>query len=506
MSGERKALRGYRVWCALGGLAILLGGYHLLAQQPAKTPPTPQAPSAKAPAKSASPLPRPQPGPARETVDLLVLGGTYVTMDPSRRVIEDGAMAVRGDRIVSIGPRSELEAKYAGRQLLGARDRIVLPGLINTHNHAPMVLFRGIKDDVVLQEWLEKYIWPAEARNLNAEFVEAGTRLAALEMIRGGTTTYADMYFYEDTIARVTKEAGLRGVLGETVLDFPVSEYKTTAEALEITAAFLERWKGDPLIRAAVAPHAIYTASEKTLRDSFALARKHKAPVLIHLSETKREVEESRQKHGVTPPVYLDRLGLLGPEVLAAHCVWVDAADIALLVKREVGCAHNPSSNMMLASGAAPISEMLAANLRLGLGTDGAASNNDLNLFEEMDLAAKLHKLTRGKPDAVTAQQMLELATINGARALHMEKEIGSLEAGKMADFILLRTRAPHAVPAYSVYSQIVYAMKASDVETVVVCGKMLMRAGQVLTLNETAVLARSQEMAARVKQSQAAK
>jgi 5-methylthioadenosine/S-adenosylhomocysteine deaminase len=450
--------------------------------------------SAQGPPKKAAP--------AKEAVDLLVTGGTIVTMDGERRVIENGALAVKGDAIAAVGRRAEITTRYTAARTLDARGKLVLPGLINTHNHAPMALFRGIRDDVVLQEWLEKYIFPAEARNVTPDFVEAGARLGVLEMLKGGTTLYADMYYFEDVIARVTKAAGMRGVLGETIIDFPSPDSKTPTDALIYTEKFLQRWKGDPLIRAAVAPHSIYTNGEQTLRSSFALARKYGAPILIHLSETMREREESLQKNAASPPAYLERLGLLGPDVLAAHCVWLDADDIALLVRRGVGCAHNPSSNMMLSSGAAPVPEMIRAGLRLGLGTDGAASNNDLSMFEEMDLAAKLQKLVRNQPSVVTAQQMVELATIGGARALHMEDELGSLEAGKKADFILVRTNAPHAVPEFNVYSQIVYSLKASDVETVVIAGRIVVQNRRALTLHEAEVIAAARRYAEKVKKS----
>lgn len=441
--------------------------------------------------------------PARERVDLLVAGGTLVTMDEARHVYEDGAVAVRGDTMVAVGPRAEVEKKYFAARRMDARGRIVLPGLINAHNHAPMTLLRGLADDLTLQEWLEKYIFPAEARNVTQDFVTWGTRLAALEMIRGGTTTYADMYYFEDAIARETKAAGMRGVLGETILDFPAPDNKTLEQALAYTEQFLKRWKGDPLIRAAVAPHSAYTCSEDTLKRAAELARRYGAPILIHVSETKRELDEIRAKHGLSPVGYLDKVGLLGPDVLAAHCVWVDADDIRLLKQREVGCVHNPSSNMKLGSGAAPVVEMLSAGLRLGLGTDGpAGSNNDLNLMEEMDLAAKLQKVIRKDPAALSAEQALALATIGGARALHMEAEIGSLEAGKKADLILLRTGAPHAVPMFNLYSQIVYALKASDVETVVIAGRTVMENRRVLTLNAPEVLRRAREYAEKVKRS----
>jgi len=322
-------------------------------------------------------------------------------------------------------------------------------------------------------------------------------------MIRGGTTTYADMYYFEDAIARETKAAGIRGVLGETILDFPTPDHKTSEEALAATEIYLKRWKGDPLIRAAVAPHAIYTCSEKTLRDSAALARRYGAPILIHVSETKRELEDSRSKHNLSPVGFLNKIGFLGPDVLAAHCIWVDADDIAALAARQVGCVHNPSSNMMLASGVAPVVSMLRAGVRVGLGTDGpAGSNNDLDLMEEMDLAAKLQKVTRMDPRALSAEQALALATIDGARALHLESEIGSLEPGKKADLIVVGLDAAHAVPLYQVYSQIVYALKASDVETVVVAGRVVMAHRRVLTLNEAEVIARAREYGEEVKRS----
>jgi len=441
--------------------------------------------------------------PRRERVDILVVGGSYVTMDGARRVIEDGAMAVRGDAIVAIGPRAEITAKYAARKRINAAGRIVMPGLINGHGHAPMVLLRGIADDLTLQDWLTKYIFPAEARNVNAEFVEWGTRLAALEMIRGGTTLHTDMYYFEDVIARVTKEAGMRGVLGETILEFPAPDNKSVPQALEHTENYLKKWQGDALIRAAVAPHSVYLANEDTLRKTAALARKYQAPLLIHLSETKKEDSDARAKFGSSPTVYLEKLGFLGPDVVAAHCVWMDAADIALIVKRDVGCVHNPSSNMKLASGVAPVIAMLQAGVRLGVATDGpSGSNNDLNMMEEMDLAAKLAKVTTMDPQALNAEQALAMATIEGARALHMEKEIGSLETGKKADFVLLRTDAPHAVPLYHLYSQIVYALKASDVETVVINGRLVMENRQVLTLKEGEILARARALAEKVKAS----
>jgi 5-methylthioadenosine/S-adenosylhomocysteine deaminase len=440
---------------------------------------------------------------APEKVDLLISGGTVVTMDAQHRVIEDGAVAVRGAAILAVGKREALEAGYTAARRIDARGKLVMPGLINGHTHAAMTLFRGIADDMNLQDWLTKFIFPAEARNVTEDFVTAGTRLGVLEMIHGGTTTYVDMYYFEDAVARATKAAGMRGVLGETLLDFPAPDNKTMSAALAYTESFLKRWKGDPLIRAAAAPHSIYTASEPTLRSAANLARKYQAPIVIHVSETKKEVDDSRAKNGASPVAYLDHVGLLGPDVIAAHCVWADPADIALLVKKNAGCVHNPSSNMMLASGVAPVGEMLAARLAVGLGTDGpAGSNNDLDLMEEMDLAAKLQKISRKDPQALGAMQALEMATSLGARAIHMEKEIGSLEAGKKADLIILDLDAPHAVPLYNLYSQIVYALKASDVRTVVIAGRTVMENRRVLTLDEPAIRAKARDYAEQVKRS----
>ena len=330
-----------------------------------------------------------------------------------------------------------------------------------------------------------------------------GTRLAALEMIEGGTTTFADMYYFEDAVAREAKAAGLRGVLGESVIDFPSPDSPGVDQSLALIEKYLERWKGDPLIRPAIATHSVYTCSGETLQRAAALARRYNAPLLIHVLETKHERDEMLEKHHMSSVAWLDSLGFLGPDVLAAHCVWLDDADIRLLGARGVGCAHNPSSNTMLASGVAPLPAMLAAGLRLGLGTDSpAGTNNDLNMMEEMDLAAKLQKVTRLDPRALIAQQALELATIGGARALHMEEQIGSLEAGKQADILLLRTDAAHAVPAYDVYGAIVYSMKASDVETVIVAGRVLMEGRRMLTLDPPSILAKAREYAAKVKKS----
>jgi len=442
------------------------------------------------------------PAQSRTHVDLIITGGTVVTMDAARHVYNDGAVAVRGDSIVAAGSRNDIASRYDAARTIDARDEIVMPGLINGHQHAAMSLFRGLADDLALNDWLQKYIFPAEARNVTPDFVTWGTRLGILEMLRGGTTTYADMYYFEDEVARATKEAGMRGVLGETIIDFPAPDNKSVPQMLAYTENYIKHWRGDPLITPAIAPHSIYTCSTKTLQQAAALARKYHAPILIHLAEAPFEGEQSRAKYGLSPTAYLENIGVLGPDITAAHCVWVDAGDMKLLASRDVGCVHNPSSNMKLASGTSPVVDLIAAGVPVGLGTDGAASNNDLDMFEEMDLAAKLQKLARMDPQALPAEQVVAMATTNGARALHMEKQIGSLEAGKKADVILIRTDAPHATPMYSVYSQLVYALKASDVDTVIVGGKIVMEHRHMLTLDEPQILAKAREYAKKIEAS----
>src|SRR6266851_4880672 len=431
----------------------------------------------------------------KENVDLLVAGGTVVTMNTERRIIEDGAVGIKGDAIVAVGSRANIEAKYAAAQTINAKGKLVLPGFINGHTHVPMTLLRGLRDDVKLDEWLRKYIFPAEAKNVTEEFVRWGTRLAAAEQIRGGVTTFADMYYFEDAVAEETKAAGMRGVLGETFIDFPAPDNKSEAEMLAYTEKFLRKWQGDPLIHAAVAPHSIYTCSQKTLQDSAALARKYRAPILIHTAEMKKEWDDSQKQNGMSPVQYLDKISLLGPDVVSAHCIFVDEADRRTLAQKQVGCVHNPSSNMMIASGVSPVAEMRAAGIAVGLGTDGpAGSNNDLDLMEEIDLAAKLAKITKMSPLALNALAVVEMATIDGARALHMEKEIGSLEKGKKADVILISFDEPNAVPMYDVYAQIAYALKASDVQTVMIGGRVVMRDRKLLTVNEEEAIAKARE------------
>jgi 5-methylthioadenosine/S-adenosylhomocysteine deaminase len=436
-------------------------------------------------------------------VDSIWSARYVVTMDAQRRVIENGAIAVTGDHIVAVGTRAQIDKDYQPKQRVDRPDAILAPGLINTHTHAAMSLFRGVADDMKLQDWLEKFIFPAEARNVDREFVRWGTRLGAMEMALGGTTTYCDMYYFEETVAEATKEVGLRGVLGQTVIGFPAPDYKTPAETLAGAEKFFKAFANDPLIVPAVAPHAIYTVPDDVLKACRLLANKYNKPLVIHLSETKHENEEALAKRGKTPTGALEALGVLSGSTVAAHGVWLDDADMKILKARNTGLAHCPSSNMKLASGVAQVGKILSLGIAMGLGTDGVAgSNNDHDMMEEIDLAAKLQKVTTMDPQALPAEAAFAMATIIGARALHMEAMIGSIEKGKRADVFMIRLNEPHAVPIYNVYSHLVYALKSSDVADVMVNGRVIVRDKKMMTINPGPVLAKAADYQERVKKS----
>ena len=435
-------------------------------------------------------------------VDVVVRGGTIVTMDASSRLIEDGAVAVRGDRIVAVGPASEILRNYVAGAMIDARGKVVMPGLINTHTHVPMVLLRGIADDLVLMEWLQKYIFPAEAKNVDEEFVRWGTRLGCLEMIRGGTTTFVDMYYFESAIAEETARAGMRGVLGETLIDFPAPDNKTWEAGVAYFEKFVTKWKVHPLITPAIAPHAPYTVSTEHLKQTHDLSLQRGVPLVIHIAEDAAEVKTIQERYGASSVAYLDRIGLLDSRVIAAHMVWPTDDDIKTLALRSVGVGHCPQSNMKVVAGVAPVPRLLSGGVAVGLGTDGAASNNDMDLWEEMDTAAKLHKLIAKDPTVMNAREVVRMATIGGARAIHMDREIGSLEPGKRADLIVVGMNSPHQTPVYNVYSQLVYATKASDVESAMINGKLVMRNRRIRTINEPAVLAKANSYRDRIRKS----
>jgi 5-methylthioadenosine/S-adenosylhomocysteine deaminase len=438
--------------------------------------------------------------PPRQPVAFVITGGTVVTMNAARQVLSPGAVAIEGRNIVAVDTPEAVAARYTARETIDASGQVVMPGLVNTHTHAPMVLYRGLADDLALMDWLQKYIFPAEAKTVSPEFVRAGTRLAALEMIQSGTTTYADMYYFEEEIAAVTKAAGLRGVLGQTIIQFPVADAKTPQEGIQRTEAFIRQFAGDDLIVPAIAPHSMYTLDAATLKACRALATRERVPVLIHLSETRDEMKTSQEKHKATPAAYLQRIGFWAGRTLAAHGVWLTPADMRILAKHGVGVSHNPESNMKLASGAAKVVAMRRAGIAVGIGTDGAASNNDLDMFEAVRQAAFLAKLQTDDPRAVPAPTALEMATIEGARTLGMDAQIGSLEPGKRADLITVAMTAARQTPAYDPLSHLVYATRGDDVRMTMVNGRVLMRDRKVLTLDEGAVLAEARAFAGKVR------
>src|ERR1700730_7534626 len=438
--------------------------------------------------------------PGRRNISLIVIGRTVITENAARQILSPGAVAISGSDIVDIDRPETIASRYTAAETIDARDQLILPGLINTHTHAPMVMFRGLADDLALMEWLQKYIFPAEAKTVSPEFVRIGTRLAALEMIESGTTTYADMYYFEEEIAKATHEAGLRGVLGQTIIQFPVADAKTPAEGLARAERFIQGFRNATLIVPAVAPHALYTNDRATLVACVELARKYHVPVITHLAETEAEVTFARERHQTTPTQYLESIGFWGPGTLAAHGVWVTDDDVQILKRRGVGVSHNPESNMKLASGTAPVTKYLAAGVALGLGTDGAASNNDLDMFEAMRQASFLAKHANQDPTAVPAHAALDMATIGGARAMGMERLIGSLEPGKRADLITVAMRATRQTPSYDSISHLVYVTRGDDVRTTIVNGKILMKDRQVRTLDRAAVIADANRLAEKVR------
>ena len=412
-----------------------------------------------------------------------------VTVDAQDRVFAPGGVAIDGTRILAVGPETDIRARFDGAETVSAAGKIVLPGLVNTHTHAAMTLLRGLGADLSLSSWLTKKIFPAEAKNVSPGFVRDGTRLACLEMIEGGTTAFADMYYFESDAAEVVRAAGLRAVMGETFIDFPAPDHRDLPETIRVAEAFLRKWKGDPLITPAVAPHAPYTCSRETLLAARGLASAYSVPVEIHVSETKKEVEDARAKWRASPVAYLERIGFFGIHpTIAAHVVWPEPGDAAILKARGVAVSHNPESNMKLASGIAPIASLASSGVIWSLGTDGAASNDDLSMFEAMDFASKLAKVSTLDPTALPARSVVRAATAGGARALGLERIAGSLEAGKQADLIAVDTRSAHSVPGNDPFAQLVYSLKAGDVTDVWVAGRRLLKAGRPTTLDPVSI------------------
>jgi 5-methylthioadenosine/S-adenosylhomocysteine deaminase len=424
-----------------------------------------------------------------ESIDILIKNGSVLTMDHQDTLIKNGAVAVSADRIVEVGAGDALTASYQAAKTIDARGGIIMPGLVNTHTHAAMACFRGLADDLPLMTWLNDYIFPAEAK-LTFDIVYQGTRLACSEMILSGTTTFCDMYLFEEAVAQAAREAGMRAVVGEVIYDFPSPNYGPVEEGLKYTEALIEKWRDDPLITIAVEPHSPYACSPVLLQKARAIADRNGVPMVIHLAETEREVAQIKEKYGRTPVVHLADIRFLSPNLIADHFVVLTTEDMMLLKEFDVKVAHNPESNMKLASGIAPIPELLKYGITVGIGTDGCASNNNLDLLQEMDTAAKLHKVHTLDPRVMDARTVVRMATIDGARVLGMDDITGSLEAGKKADIIIIDTRRPHLIPLYNIYSHLVYAVTGNDVVTALVNGRVLMDERILTTLDVDEVMA----------------
>lgn len=439
-------------------------------------------------------------------IDTILSAQTIITMDEEYRVLKDAAIAIQRDQIVAVASRKEILAGYSSDEHLDFGSDVLMPGLVNAHTHVPMTLLRGLADDLRLDVWLLGYMMPVEREFVTPEFCRLGAQIACAEMIRGGITTFADMYYFEETVAQATADAGLRAVCGQTVLKFPSPDADSYEDSLARARTFIETWKDHALIVPAVAPHAPYTCTEEILQACTDLAMEFEVPIHIHIAETRQEVQDWREQYDMPVVPWVKKLGLLDAKVIAAHCVHVDDGEIHTLEHSGVGVAHNPSSNLKLASGFAPIVDMLSTGLNVGVGTDGPASNNDLDLFEEMRLASFIAKTVTNDPTALPARQVVNMATRMGARALHLGDLTGSLEVGKRADIINVRINTLHSLPHFerdpqAIYARLVYAAKSTDVRDVMVNGNWVMREGELLTLDETRLMEEARAYATRIDQ-----
>jgi len=439
-----------------------------------------------------------------QPADILLINAHILTMDDGMNQYRQGALAVKGNSILAVGPEAEITSKFSAIQIVDCQGKVLMPGLVNAHTHIPMTLLRGLADDLRLDVWLMGYMMPVEREFVSPDFCRLGSLIACAEFIRSGVTSFADMYYFEDDVAKATAEAGLRGVLGQSVMKFPTPDAKSYEDSLAMARDFIQRWKGHPLIVPSVAPHAPYTCTAEILKATARLAAEFDVPLHTHIAETAFEVENMRNEYNMPVVPYVKKQGLFEAKVLAAHCVHIDDGEIRTLQHYNAGVAHNPSSNMKLASGFAPVNKMLEVGLNVGIGTDGPASNNDLDMFEEIRLAAFIAKAVSNDPTSLPAPKALSMATRIGARALHIGEITGSLEPGKRADIILVDTSPLHNSPRFdrdpnSAYSQIVYASKSTDVSDVMVNGKWLMRNHDLLTLNEADLLQQAASYAKRI-------
>ncbi len=437
-----------------------------------------------------------------QDIDLLILGGTALLLDDKNTSVPNAAIAVDHTHILEIGKAPALLARYRAKKTLSSADHLIMPGLINSHTHAAMTCFRGMADDLELMDWLNNYMFPAEARNVNPHLAYFGSLLACAEMIKSGTTTFCDMYIFEDETARAAKEAGMRCLVGEVLFDFPSPSCKTPAEGLAYTRRLIEKWQGDPLVNIFVEPHALYTCSAGLLADAKALADEYGVMLGMHLLENAAERADLLSKFGQSATSFLDQIGYLNERLLAFHCVCLDAEDRRRFAANGCKVSHNPASNMKLASGVAPVPDMLQDGITVGLGTDGCASNNTLDMLREMNTAAKLHKVARLDPTVMDAQTVVRMATIEGAKALGLARQTGSLEVGKKADIITLNLNQPHLTPLYSAKSHLVYAANGADVSDVIISGRVVMENRKLLTIDEAAVMDEVRKIAVGVKKS----
>ncbi|MBC8413924.1 MAG: amidohydrolase family protein [Nitrospira sp.] len=436
-----------------------------------------------------------------EKVDLIVNADYLITMEGDLEVIENGAVAVRGSDIVDAGAADDISSRFTAEKIIDGKDKVVFPGLINTHTHAPMVYFRGLADDLPLMEWLEKHIWPAESKWLTEEFVDDAVELACLEMLKSGVTTYADQYFYQGIAGTKVEKIGMRGVLGAGVIDFP-SKYAQDADGYFSNAErVVEKFKHSELITPCISPHAIYTCGPDNYKRAGEFAEKHDIPFHTHLAETQFEVAECQKRFGKTPVEYFEDIGLLSERLFLAHCVWLTDNEIELLAKRKVGVAHCIESNLKLACGFAPVDKMLKAGVKVAFGTDGAASNNDLSILGEMSTAAKVHKAVSMDPTVLDSKTVMQMATKNGADIIGLGNITGSIKPGKKADLVIANLKAPHLLPMYDVYSHITYSMRPSDIQSVIINGKVIVENGTLTTMNENDILDKAMMWQDRIKE-----
>jgi len=432
-------------------------------------------------------------------VDLLLHNAMVLTLNDADDIFHPGAVAIRDDEIFWVGAEELFPVELEPGERLDMAGGLIMPGLINAHTHAAMTCFRGLADDLPLSVWLNDHIFPAE-KKISGEWVYQGTLLACAEMILGGTTTFCDMYLFEDQVARAAHEAGMRALVGEVIYDFPSPNYGLPEQGLSFTKDLIRSWEKDPLVSVAVEPHAVYTCTPSLLRACSEIAEEFQTAMIIHLSESQDEVRLVKELYGTSPVVHMEKLGLLTPQLIADHCVVLDDGEMDLLAEHGVSVVHNPESNMKLASGVAPVPELLARGVVVGLGTDGCASNNNLDMFAEMDTAAKLHKVHRLDPTVMDAKTVAQLAIKGGSRVLGLERQVGSLEPGKKADIIGLDLERPHLTPLYNIYSHLVYAASAADVTLTVINGRVVMRNRELFSLDVERVMAEVRAIAKRIK------